>query len=122
VVHEFVLDEIEIGLLPMSLACALERGTGSYAAGYLKNARTAIADIRRNAQTNRPVRHVRRRSPVGRQLNIAFPGRGFSVGRRRVPQSSLARVRFSQKTFITSSMLASEGALAASAASCPGDG
>ena len=87
------------------LACGLASGFGAYAPGYLKKPMTPIAPIRRNAQTNNPIRHGRLRSPVGRQLNIAFPGRGFSVGRSRVPQSSFSRVRFSQKTLSTSSSL-----------------
>src|SRR5688572_17762834 len=106
VVHEFSFDAIAIVPELKSPACTPDKGRGAYTSGYLKKARAPMAPINRKAHTNNPIRHGRRRSPVGRQLNIAFPGRGFSVGLNREPQSSFSRVRFSQKTFSTSSSVA----------------
>src|SRR5215204_4075413 len=115
VVQEFPFDVDAIMLVSNEAACALVSGCGAYAPGKRKNASTPMAPISRIDQTNNPIRHGRRKSPVGRQLNIALPGRGFSVGRSRVPQSSFSRVRFSQNTFRTLSTLGSEGSPGAGA-------
>src|SRR4051794_3070427 len=102
VVQELLFDRAAIVVESKLLACGFESGCGSYIVGFLRYAKTPTAPTMMIAHTNRAVRHGLLRSRVGRQLNIALPGFGFSVGRRRLPQSSFSRERFSQNTRKTS--------------------
>src|SRR5947209_7575273 len=90
VVQELLFDAAAIVVDSKFVACGFDKGCGSYTCGRLRYAKTPIAPNINIAQTKSAARQGLLRSRVGRQLNIALPGFGFSVGRRRVPHSSFS--------------------------------